>query len=307
MPGEPRRSVFALCSWWSFLLQGCAGLGIAAGDLLRSRVYCLAKWRNDYNSSTQHTLSVDTTPLPTADALYDEVNACCSQHERTANECRLQSHGHEHMQFVWKIVEFPEILIVRGIQTSDYLRTAPVRHMEYAETLEVLEVPVVQHIQPALPWSIRCPAPAMTCTAPPRVVEYTFQAPPVHAAPAPVVKCVAPAPVTEFMTPSLHAPVVQVVQVSPVQTIGIIIETRVLLFCSRHPNFRESGNCSCSPNEACGEHGRGGVQAVPLWRSCSSHATRDVPPVVVEHAQPDPVTEYATPALHRGGDSIGVS
>ena len=56
------------------------------------------------------------------------------------------------MQFVWKIVEFPETLIVQGIQTSDNLRTAPVRHMEYAETLEVLEFPVVQHIQHALLW-----------------------------------------------------------------------------------------------------------------------------------------------------------
>ena len=173
----PRRSVFALHSQRSFLLQSsmgvcCAGLGIAAGDLLRSRVYCLAKWRNDYNSSTQKTLSVDTSPWPTADPLYDEVNACCSEHERTADENWSQSHDHQHMQFVWKIVEFPEILIVQDIQTSENLKTAPVRHMEFAETLEVLEFPVVvKHSTCSPVVEYIAPAPAMTYTAPARVVE----------------------------------------------------------------------------------------------------------------------------------------
>ena len=179
-------------------------------------------------SSTQHTLSADTSPWTAADALYDEVNACCSEHERTANESWPQSHEHEHMQIVGKIFELPEILIVEGTQTSENLRTVAVRRVECAETVDVLEFAVVvEHVQPAPVAESVIPAPAMTYTAPARVVEYTVQAPAVHAAPAPVVECVAPSPVTEFMTPSVHAPVVQVVQVSRVQTIGIIIETRI--------------------------------------------------------------------------------
>ena len=136
--------------------------GIGARDLLRSRVFCEAKWRNDHNSWTQHHLSFDTSPWPTADALYDEVNACCSEHERTANESLPQSHEHEHMQIVGKIVELPEILIVQGFQTSESLRTAPARHMGFAETVEVLEFPVVvEHVQPAPVVEYVAPAPAI--------------------------------------------------------------------------------------------------------------------------------------------------
>ena len=142
-------------------------LGIGARDLLRSKVFCEAKWRNDHNSWTQHHLSVDTSPWPTADALYDEVNACCSGHERTADETRLQSHVHEHVQIVGKIVEFPEImipevLIVQGFQTFENLRTAPARHMEFVETVEVLEFPlVVEHVHPAPVVEYVAPAPAI--------------------------------------------------------------------------------------------------------------------------------------------------
>ena len=47
------------------------------------------------------------------------------------------------------------------------------------------------------------------------------------------------------------------------------------------------------------------AEAVPPMRATTPAV--DVPPVVVEHVQPDPVTQYAAPAPHRGGDSIGVS
>ena len=55
-----------------------------------------------------------------------------------------------------------DLLIVHGFQTSENLRTASVRHMEFAETVEVLECPVVvEHVQPAPVVEYVAPAPAI--------------------------------------------------------------------------------------------------------------------------------------------------
>ena len=114
--------------------------------------------------------------------------------------------------------------------------TAPVRHVEFAETLEFapplpadsappcVTAPVVD----APPVSeFVAPVPGVTCAAPAPVPEHAIPFPAVHAAPAPDIVNVAPSLLTECMTPSVRAPVVQVVQVLEVQTIEKIIDTPV--------------------------------------------------------------------------------
>ena len=269
-------------------------LGIAAGDLLRSRVFCLAKWRNDYNPLTQHTLSVDT-PWPTADALYDS-----SEQERTAKDSQPQSHEHEHIQIVGKIVEFPEILIVEGIQQPENSRTVAVRRVECAGLWKCWSFLWWWSMFNVLPW----PNPSfqrlpLNYTAPARLVGYKCPAPAAHPAPAPVVEYVAPSPVTEYMTQSVHTPVVQVGQVSQLQTIGIIIETRIT--CSSQ-DTQTSESLSTAPIRQMKP--AESMEVVELRPSLSAEPvppTRvtpvvDVPPVVVEHVLPDPATEHAAPA-----------
>ena len=60
-------------------------------------------------------------------------------------------------------------------------------------------------------------APVAEHVAPAPVAEYTTPALAVRPAPAPVIVNVAPPPVTDYETPAMHAPVVQVVQVSQEQ------------------------------------------------------------------------------------------
>ena len=135
MPSGPFRSVFSMRRWRSFLWRSsmdacCAGSAqsgtarICKSQLVTCYVpgCCLANWRTGCSSSTQHTLSRNIT-LANADALYDAVNMCCSEHERTFDESQLQSREHD-----------------QGIQTSENLRTAPFRHLEPTDIVEMVEL-----------------------------------------------------------------------------------------------------------------------------------------------------------------------
>ena len=97
-----------------------------------------------------------------------------------------------HLQLFEKTVVIPEIQSGQGAQTAECLETAPLRHVTFAETVEVREV---GSVLPAVS------APAMHVTTPvvdtpPCVVE--------HAQPDPVIEFADPA---SAMTYAEHAPV----------------------------------------------------------------------------------------------------
>ena len=111
-------------------------------------------------------------------------------------------------QIIGKIFEIPDIQSAYGTQTSERLKTAPVRHVEFSETVEVME------FLPPLPVLSAPPVCATTPVVdePPMLVECVQPAAPVvenvapapaatYAAPAPLVDCIA-APVDEFSAPA---------------------------------------------------------------------------------------------------------
>ena len=103
--------------------------------------------------------------------------------------------------------------------------TAPVRHVEFAETVEFAPPLPADSAPPCVTAPVVDAPPVCEFVAP--VPEHTIPFPAVHAAPAPDIVNVAPSLLTECMTPSVRAPVVQVVQVPEVQTIEKIIDTPV--------------------------------------------------------------------------------
>ena len=92
-----------------------------------------------------------------------------------------------HMQIIEKIVRTPETLSGQDTKTSESLGTAPVRHVNFAEIVEVMEV------EPPLPdESLPVFMIATVVDVPPQVVE--------DVQPAPVAESVLPAPVVMYTT-----------------------------------------------------------------------------------------------------------
>ena len=103
-----------------------------------------------------------------------------------------------HMQIIEKIVRTQEILSGQDTKTSESLGTAPVRHVNFAEIVEVMEV------EPPLPdESLPVFMTATVVDAPPWVVE-DVQTPPVAESvlPASAVAFAALAPVVEDIVPT---------------------------------------------------------------------------------------------------------
>ena len=92
------------------------------------------------------------------------------------------------MQIIEKIVEILEVLTDQGTQTSESLGTAPVRHVRFAEIVEMVG------LEPPLPAEYVAPAPVMTYAARASEVELNAPAPVMtNAAPASEVELIAPA------------------------------------------------------------------------------------------------------------------
>ena len=110
------------------------------------------------------------------------------------------------LQLIERTVEIPDFLLCQGTHTAESSEIAPVRHVSFAETVEVVEFephhsavpvlpdPVVQGVAYAAPAKYNAPASTMAYrvhVAPAPVTEYDFPAPNmtyrVHAAPAPEV------------------------------------------------------------------------------------------------------------------------
>ena len=123
--------------------------------------------------------------------------------------------------FIEKTVEIPDFLLCQGTQTAESSAIAPVRHVPFAETVEVVEFDPAVHAAPLPVIEYDAPAPNLAYLA--------------HAAPAPMVENDAPAstveyqahaepaPVDEYDAPAA-LPVVQVVQIPQVPVVKKTIE-----------------------------------------------------------------------------------
>ena len=89
------------------------------------------------------------------------------------------------------------------------------------------------------------------------------------------------------MIPTVHAPVVQVMQVSQVQTIGIIIETRISCSAQNTQTSESLGTAQIrqmKPAESMAVVDfRPSLSDEPVPPMCVTTPVVDVPPVVVEH------------------------
>ena len=113
------------------------------------------------------------------------------------------------------------------------------------------------------------------------VVEFAPTA--VHAALALVTENVAPPPVTERLTPAMHAPVVQLVQIPLVQdTQSQTIQDTVVRHVQSAETLEMVEMRSPLPTDS----------APPM---CVMAPVVVVPPVVVEDVQPAPVVEFVAP------------
>ena len=111
------------------------------------------------------------------------------------------------LQFIEKTVEIPDFsLVCQGTQTAESSEIAPVLHVSFAETVEVVEFEPHHSAVPVLPdpvvQGVACAAPAKY-NAPTLNVAYQ-----VHAAPAPLVEYEA-APSMAYLVHSEPAPVVE--------------------------------------------------------------------------------------------------
>ena len=203
------------------------------------------------------------------------------------------------VQIIEHGVKVQEIQSGQGTPTSERLGTAPVRRVCFAETLDMAhgQLSVKMHVAAALHHSAQRGArvdavtntattavattQTMTYAVPAPVVEYISPPPTVHSTPAPVIEYVATEPVTTDNTLLLEppVPVVQVVQVPQVQDPQLqIMENSLRLQRSsllNVPKLLKVWDCSCQPNEACGDRRCGGVRVTSSCRTCFSDVCDD--------------------------------
>ena len=234
------------------------------------------------------------------------------------------------LQFIEKTVEIPVFLLCQGTQTAESSEITPVRHVSFAESVELVEFephhsavpvlpdPVVQGVAYAAPAKYNAPAPTLAYrvhAAPASAVEYDapastkeYQA---HAAPAPVDEYDAPT-ARAAPSPLVDVPVVQVVEVPRVQVVEKTIEIPQLQIIGEIVEIPEIQTVQCT--QTCESLGTAPVREVapadtvevvelvpplPAQSAPPMFATTpavELPPVVVEDIQPTPMDEYVAPA-----------
>ena len=203
------------------------------------------------------------------------------------------------------------------ITACNHVDTAPVGHVSFAETVEVVEFDPAVHAAPPPVFEYDTPAPNMAywahaALAP--MVEYDAASTMAHGVYA------APAPVDEYDAPAARAapstlvdvPVVQVVQFPQVQVVEKTIEIPQLQTIEKTVDIPEIQTVQSiqfsesletvpvlemAPAEI--------VEGVVFWPPLpvesappifATAPTVEPPPVVVEYIQPTPVVEYVAPA-----------
>ena len=116
---------------WS-CMQHYQGLRVAARDLLRFKVA-----KRQQLLDTEYTVCRHIT-LAYANALHDEVNACCSKHDHS----EPQSREYDHMREIEKVVEFQEMDPADVPVPETYSTPAPGRVFHAAPA------PVIEYVAP---------------------------------------------------------------------------------------------------------------------------------------------------------------
>ena len=118
-------------------MQHYQGLRVAARDLFRFKVA-----KRLHLLDTAYTVCRHIT-LAHADALHDEVNACCSKHDHS----EPQSREYDHMREIEKVVEFQEMDPADVPVPETYSTPAPV--VDPGRVFHAAPAPVIEYVAPA--------------------------------------------------------------------------------------------------------------------------------------------------------------